>query len=336
MPLSDVTVTIDLVKPSGLVGLGNPLILTEKTGTSTIKKFTDITAVKEDFVETTTAYKKAAAVFAQKHRPASLTIATYDPAATGGISSPAGAVAEYYDKDWFFVLTADADLAEQIAVADFIEAKKFKMYVAKTIDSESRNAFKSNAYDYIINFYHPIVNQEVDAALVGELGSQTVGSITWKFKTLTGITPIDVDSTELGLIHEDGAIAYVNKAGTPQTSEGIVASKEYIDVMHGKSWIKVNIENSIQSAFANNGKIPFDHRGINLLDDQITTVLQQGFINGIIAENADGKPLYTVTAKSREELPAEEMSKRIYGGLAFSFELAGAIHEAKIQGEILA
>lgn len=334
MPLHDVEVTIDLKKPSGLVGLGKPLILAEKAGTSTIKNYSDIEAVKADFAEDTNAYKKAFAIFAQEHRPKEIAIATYDPA-DADINSPKKAIEKYFGADWFFAITADAELTEEVEVADYIEAQKFKIYVVKTIDAQTRNAFKSKAYDYVINFYHPTAGEEADAALVGELGSREVGSITWKFKTLKGITPIDISESELNAIHNDGAIAYVTKVGIPQTSEGIVVSGEYIDVMHGKSWIKADAENRIQTAFARNDKIPFDHRGISLLAGELTNTLRQAFSQGIIAEDSEGNPLYTITAKSRDEVPAEERAQRIYNGLSFSFELAGAVHEANITGEIL-
>ncbi|MFB7302618.1 DUF3383 family protein [Heyndrickxia sporothermodurans] len=333
MPLSDVTVKIDLVKPSGLVGLGKVLILAKKTGESTIKNYSEITKVLIDFPKETNAYKKAAAVLGQENRPKEIAIATYDPDGME-VTTAEDAITKYYDKDWFFVVTADAELADQLKVADFVEGKAFKMYAVKTTDPESRNAFKAKAYDYVIIFYHPN-DEEADAALVGELGSQEVGSITWKFKRLAGLTPIDIDSSELKAIHEDGAIAYVTKAGDPQTSEGIVASGEYIDVMHSKSWIKVNIENSIQKAFSNNKKISFGTDGISLMNGQVTTVLEKGVDQKMIAKNDDGEPLYSVTTLSRSEVSAADRANRIYNGLSFSFELDGAIHEANITGEIL-
>mgnify|MGYP001090610143 CR=1 FL=1 len=335
MPLHDVTVTIDLVKPSGLVGLGKPLILAEKAGPSMIKNYSDISPVKADFDENTNAYKKAFAIFAQEHRPKEIAIATYDPNGTE-VTSAVEAVEKYYWNDWFFVLTADAEQADKLAVADFIESQKFKIYAVKTETEAERAAFKAKAYDYVIDFYHPIAGEEADAALVGELGSQTVGSITWKFKELTGITPIDVNEAELNEIHQDGAIAYVTKVGLPQTSEGIVVSGEYIDVMHGKSWIKADAENRIQTAFVKNKKISFDNRGISLLVGELTTTLEKGFSQGIIAEDDSGKPMYTITAKSRSEVSDEDRANRVYNGLFFNFELDGAVHEANINGEISA
>ncbi|WP_026678214.1 DUF3383 family protein [Fictibacillus gelatini] len=334
MPLQDVKVTIDLVKPAGLVGLGKPLILAKKTGTSTIKNYSDLDAVKVDFPDTTNTFKKAQAIFAQEHRPQEIAIATYDTAGTTD-NSPVKVLDKYYDYDWFFVLTADATVTEQLAVADFVQSQNFKMFVAKVSTAADRNGFKQKAYDRTVVFYHTIDTEHPDAALVGELGSQPVGSITWKFKKLNGITPLNVSASELATIHTDGAIVYVTKSGRPQTSEGQVASREYIDVMHGKDWIKVNMENEIQAVFSNNPKVPYDGRGISLVEGAATTTLKQAFTNGIIAADNDGNPLYTVTAKSRNDVPAGDRASRVYNGLSFSFQLAGAIHSANITGQIL-
>ena len=331
MALQDVTVSIELSKPSGLVGLGKPLIITQKTGASTIKNYSDIANVKPDFAETTDAYKKAAAIFAQDNRPASIAIATYDPA-DATVKTAVDAVEKYFDNDWFFVLTAGAAIEDEIAVADYVEGKKVKFFAVKVTDDADLNAFKVKNYAYVIVFYHP--TDQLEAAAVGELGSQEVGSITWKFKTLTGITPVDMNADELQAIHDAGGNTYVTKAGIPQTSEGITASGEYIDVIHGKSWLKVNIENSIQQAFANNQKVSFDNRGIALLNGAVTTVLQKGFTQGIIATDNEGNPIYTVDTVSRDNTPAADRAARVYNGLSFSLELAGAIHEVNIKGEI--
>ncbi|MEI2392209.1 DUF3383 family protein [Priestia megaterium] len=331
MALQDVTVSIELSKPSGLVGLGKPLIITQKTGASTIKNYSDIEDVKPDFASTTEAYKKAAAILGQENRPASVAIATYDPT-DATVKTAVDAVGKYFDNDWFFVLTAGVEIEDEIAVADYVEGKKVKFYAVKVTDVADLNAFKVKNYAYVMVYYHP--TDPLEAAAVGALGNLDVGSITWKFKTLAGITPVAMTADELKAIHDAGGNTYVTKAGTPQTSEGITASGEYIDVIHGKSWLKVNIENSVQQAFANNGKVSFDNRGIALLNGAVTTVLQKGFTQGIIAEDEEGNPIYSVETVTRNETPAEDRAARVYNGLSFSLELAGAIHSAKIKGQI--
>lgn len=335
MPLQDVTVTIDIVKPAAYVGFGKPLILAEKAGNSVIKDYKDLETVKLDFAEGTDAYEKATAIFEQEHRPDTISIATYDPAGTD-INTAVSALEKYYDNDWVFALAADAVVSDQVALADFVEAKGYKKLVILVALAADRNAFEQNAYDHTIVFYHTVIGEHPDAALVGELGNQVVGSITWKFKTLKGITPIEVTADELRLIHQDGAIAYVTKAGKPQTSEGIVSSGEYIDVMHGKDWIKFNMEAAIQNGLANSPKIPYNNSGISLLEIQATTVLQQAFSQGIIDKDDNGNARYTVTTKPRSEMSYEDRTARKYDGLSFTYEAEGAIHESEIKGELLA
>ncbi|MGQ9028327.1 DUF3383 family protein [Bacillus licheniformis] len=341
MPLSDVTVKIDLVKPSSLKGLGTPLILAKVDGNNTYKEYGSLEAIKADYPETTAAYKKAAAIFAQgDNAPSKVAIGTYGGgtktpkkgATTQGTFSIRNAFDEYFDNDWHFLILADATADERLEVAKAMEEKSYKFVVLQVTDREEVASYKGK--DRTIVFYHPLNDEHPDAGLVGSVASHMVGSVTWKFKNIVGITPQDIKADELKKLHTEGAIAYVTKAGHNETSEGITASGEYIDVLHGKDWVKLNIETSIQSAFSNNGKIPFSNAGFSLLSVQVTNVLQTAFANGIIAEDANGQPVYSISTKTRDQITDENRKNRVYDGLSFTFELAGAVHSAEITGEI--
>ena len=342
MPLSDVTVKIDLVKPSNLKGLGTPLILAKVAGHNTYKEYGSIEAVKADYPEGTPAYKKAAAIYAQgDNAPSKVAIGTYGGNPENGESDGAGAAAtftirnafdEYFDNDWHFLILADATADEKLEAAKAMEEKSYKFLVLQVTDREEVTSYTGK--DRTIVFYHPITSEHPDAGLVGAVGSLTVGSVTWKFKNIVGVTPQDLKADELQKLHKEGAIAYVTKAGHSETSEGITASGEYIDVLHGKDWVKLNIETSIQSAFSNNGKIPFSNAGFSLLGVQVTNVLQKAFSNEIVASDENGLPVYTISTKKRSEVSDENRKNRVYDGLSFTFELAGAVHSASITGEI--
>lgn len=334
MALQDVVVLIDPFRPSAKTGFGKLLILAKKAGESTIKDYGDIESVFKDFDKSTNAYKKAEAFFEQKDEPQLLSIATYDPDSLTNPVTIKAAIEKYYDEDWYFVLTADAELTDQLVVADFIEEKKFKEFVVKTVDSESRNALKAKDLFRTIQFYHPIEGEEPDAALIGAVGAEQPGKITWKFKTLRGITPLKVKEDELKRIHDDGANAHVMKSGHGQTSEGITVSGEYIDVMHGMDWIKYYMEHDMQETFRINPKVSYGSGGISLLETDVVNVLERATGFGIV--NKDGEtPLYTVTARPKSEMPIEEVRKRIYSGLSFTYEPEEAIHMTKIHGEVM-
>jgi hypothetical protein len=337
LALQDAVVTIDLVKPATYIGFGKPLILAEKAGASAIKNYRDLTDVVVDYAITTNAYKKAAAIMAQEHRPREIAIASYDPATIveGEPKTTAEAADKYFDADWYFLLTADALQAEKIAVADFIDTKDYKKYVTFTATVADGASFKAKNYKHTLDFYHTHADEEADAALVGELGNQQVGSITWKFKSLVGITPIDVNKEQLQAIHDRGAIAYVMKSGMPQTSEGILVNGEFIDVMHGRDWVKFNMELKIQEAFKNVKKIPYNYKGIALLEAQATTVLEQAARFGIVDKDSNDRPRYTITTIPVEEIAIEQQNSRIYQGLFFNYRPENAIHATNITGQIL-
>lgn len=334
MAISDVNVTIDLVKPAALIGLGTPLIMANKTGASTYKEYLDLDSVVVDFANTTNAYKKAAAIFGQTNRPNKIAIATYDSAATPTPGTPASILDQYFSNDWEFLILADAAQADKLAVSTAIETKGFKMLVVKVSDEADRAAFKT--HERTIVFYHPVDAEDPDAALVGAVGSKTVGSVTWKFKALAGITPQSFSTSDITAIHADGAIAYVTKAGVSQTSEGITASGEYIDIIHGRDWVKANMETSLQALLMENDKIPSNDKGISLIAATMTTVLTTATRQGIIDLSSSGDPLYTITTIPWDQTSANDQSKRVYSGASFNYTAQGAIHAVNVHGSIAA
>ncbi|MFB6475773.1 DUF3383 family protein [Paenibacillus glucanolyticus] len=334
MPLEDVTVTIDLVKPAGLIGFGKPLILTSATGGKPYKLYYELTGVEVDYAKSSEAYKAAAAQFAQKNKPESVAIAAFDSAGGTGYLELLESV---YGRDWYFVTITSTAVEDILEVANYIEANKRKMFAARAADMATLEALKLNDYERTFVLYHTDtaeVAKYPDAAWVGEAGSRLVGEITWKFKTLTGILPDELTLTELMEIHSNGGNAYLTKAGKNVTSEGMVVSGEYIDVIMAKDWVEFNVEHSIQTLLNDSPKVPFTNSGIAQLEAATINVLKIGFNQGIIAADGDGLPLYSTDFPTRDEVPASDRAARKYSGASFTFELAGAVHQAAITGTI--
>ncbi|MEK3645823.1 DUF3383 family protein [Aeribacillus sp. FSL M8-0235] len=339
MAIQDVQVTIDVQNPAPKIGLGRPLILAASTETESIyKEYSELDTLKQDFPESTSVYKKAAAVFAQTNRPDIVAVATYS--ASGGGEPGTGltivqALEKYFDRSWHFLLLPDAISSERLAVSNALQARKFKFLVLKIEDKAEIDQYKLNSRTIL--YYHPDKpDEEIDAAIVGDAASLTVGSITWKFrKNLSGVTPIDISAGELKSLHSSGANAYVLKAGTPQTSEGLTASGSYIDFIHGQDWVKANIESGLQQMLSDNDKVPSNDTGIAMAVSVVTTVLSVAAQNGIIDKDENGNAEFTVFSKTMNEIPAEDREKRIYSGLSFEYYPEGAFHEMKVKGTVV-
>ena len=244
-------------------------------------------------------------------------------------------LADNYDNDFYFVLATTDDSEVKKAIAEVVNTNGRKIFVTRATSDVELGQLGEAKYERTVICYHTTENEYMDAALIGECGSQEVGSITWKFKKLFGITSESFTETELETIHSQGAIAYVTKAGDDQTSEGIVVSGEYIDIVHAKDYVQFNIEYKVQKLFNKTAKVPYTNTGIAMIENEVINVLQSCYNSGIIAENDEGKVLFSTNFPKRSEVPQADRTAREYNVGTFEFELAGAVHEAKIYGSII-
>jgi len=339
MPIRDVSVNIALDKPIGLAGFGKPLIIGQKTGGFGYKEYVTLAALETDFAKSTDVYKKAQALLDQDNRPARFAVAAYDSASlTEGVPKTAAElVVSLLPRGWYFLVTTSNTPADIVAVADVIEASKAsgypKLYSAQVAAATDLATILTKGYERTFVGVHPVA-EALDAAHIGENGNKEVGSITWKGKSLNGITPQDLTEDELTAIEDANGYAYVTKAGDHVTSEGKVMSGEYIDVMHGLDWVNANIEQRVQKVFNNAPKVAYTDGGISQLESAVLSILKIGFRQGIIADDGAGAGIYSTSFRLRSETTAEERASRKYTGGNFNFELAGAIHEAAISGTV--
>ncbi|WP_088005605.1 DUF3383 family protein [Indiicoccus explosivorum] len=337
MPLSDVTVRITTNRPAGTVGFGKPLIVGELAGGFPYTEYSDLQTLAADFNDTTEVYAKAEALLAQENRPEKFAVAAFDPASTvaGAITTAADLVESLLSKDWYFLIVTEDDLIDLADIAAVVEGSNAtgvpKLFSAQVAAAADLAGLGTGDRTFVA--VHPDA-EHIDAAIVGAVGSREVGSVTWQGKTLVGITSQDLSPAEVTAIEDANGYAYVTKAGDDVTSEGKVLSGEYIDVMHGKDWVKANIEHTVQKIKNQAGKIPYTDGGIATLEAGVLSVLKRGFNQGIIAGDEANNPLFQTNFKSRAETSEEDRALRRYTGGAFSFELAGAIHEAEITGSI--
>jgi hypothetical protein len=334
MALSDVKVIIELNKPTGVVSFGKPLIIAVDGVAQGYTEYASTDEVAAVYAKSSPVYLNAVAVFDQDARPDKVGIVTVAEAT--GIAAALTAV---LGRDWYFVITPEREQATLITIADLIETtgnnddSGGKMFVADVSTDAVATALKAKEYTRTIVTYNPNTSEHMAAALIGACGSAPVGSITWKFKTLRGITPTDVNTARLTTLHNLGVNAYVTKAGIPQTSEGRVVSGDFIDVMMSVDWVAYDIGEKTQRVFTNNGKVAYTDAGISMLEAATLTTLQTAYLNGMIAADGD-EPLYGTSFAKRADVDPLDRAARIYNGGSFWFELAGAIHKTRVRGEV--
>lgn len=330
----DVKVIISLSKPTGRIGFGIPLILTTKaTDAVPYTECNNIDEVKALFDDSAAVYKAAQLLFMQDNAPAKIAVCASLDKATDAID-------KLCNKGWrqlVIIGLNDADKPGESTLEEVgacLEAKQDKMLFCHVGDvSELANL---KAYSRIFAMVY--ANEEDDfypeAAVVGATAGKEVGSITYKNMILKGVEPLELTSAELDAIHAEGGCTVIEKAGDIVTSEGVVCSGEYADIIDAQDWLIQQIEYRTQRTLNMNDKVRYDNRGIAQLEAVCVTVLKEGYANGMIADDENGKPDYTVDYGKREETDPNDRLERRYTLGRFRFALAGAIHSAGINGEI--
>lgn len=360
--ISDVDVIMSVIRPQMAVGLGNLLLInslakpvesgantqaqtlsdtltseeienglllrkTDKNTGAVYREYKNLDAVKIDYTDNEAILMKAESYFTQDNHSDRIAI----------LDLPAGMEQEALGAFWFFNWTfaimakSNDDKTALTTLSNIFEANKDHFLVIQTNDVSLLNGLQGQ--NYTIGLKHDL-SEPMDAAFVGAIATLPVGSTTWKFKTLQGISPESLTANELNSINKVSAIAYTTVFGKDQTTEGKSLSGEYIDTLHGIIWVKNEMQAQLEKLLQSNNKLPYDQTGINMVLATATQVLTKAFEKGIILTDDNGKADYTVSATPRQQQSAQDLSDRHYGGLSFTYHASGAIHSLTIHGSV--
>lgn len=332
----DVKVKIDLTKPMGKIGFGIPLILSEGAAeNNAYKECGDLAEVVDaGYSSSTDVYKTAELIFMQENAPEKIAVCSTTGTASDFLSDSSNT-----SRDWrhLLVLFSKESTDTISSVAAKVETLESKMFFANVpVDSDDYADTKSLNYSRTVLFYCDSANGYVMpvAALVGETSGREAGSFTYKNLVLKGIQPQNVSNTRINEIHKSGGITFVTKAGDNVTSEGVVTSGEFIDIIDSEDYIIQQLTYQTQKLLNSSAKIPYDNNGIAMLESVAVNVLQTAYNNGMIAEAEDGGADYTVSYGMRDSTSEDDRQARKYVNGSFSFALAGAVHTVEITGEI--
>ena len=329
MAKNDVVVNITQKQVAGTAGFGVPLII-QGMGTAA-KEYAEYGSLDEvmeaGFTQDHPIYGQCLKLFMQNDRPAKVAICV----GTGKVTETLNLIKE---KDFRQVIPIFGDEGDDTLkdLATYIETTEDKMLIIKAADVSELSAIGN--LDRTMAVVYAGSDEGVEGALVGATAGLTVGSFTYKNVIIKGIEPDPLTDAQIEAVHKAGGICIVRKAGDIVTSEGTVMSGEYADIIDCKDYIIKNIAYKSQKLLNSSPKLAFDNTGISQLEGVVTNVLKDASIMGIIAVDDDGVPLYATDFDSREETSGADRASRTYKGGRFSFDLAGAIHYATINGTI--
>jgi hypothetical protein len=251
------------------------------------------------------------------------------------------------NNDWYAISVSARMMVNQQECAQWIQANE-KLGILTSGDDLIPNDetgdiaawAKLNNLDRVAVFYHPdakLADAVADtlapadpipeAAYFGKMLTKKPGSATWKFWELQSVPTYELTQGQVTNVENKNATWYMTTADVPMTSNGQVASGEYIDVIHGLDWLKARIQNLVFIALNNVDKVPFTDEGVQMVVSPLKAALEEAKTNGILAS-------YDITYPAVADVSATDKGQRFLPDVDFSGVLAGAIHGTKIHGVV--
>ena len=314
-------------------GFGLPLILgTTKDHPYTL--YNRISEVAEHFGVTTKEYRIAQRIFGQNPAPPQVAIFSIEPLPGDDVPilllETVNELVETNDEWYFLTCTENSDdIVEELA--GWTETQ-IKTYWTTTQNLALVNRLE---FENTIVMYHEDERAYVAEGLVSTAATNDPGSLTFKFKGVQGVRGSDIRATDLAELHRNSGFSYVRNMGVLQTTEGTVTTGEFIDLVMAAHWIKVRMEEEAAFLAVNTKKIHYDRRGIAMLVAVVDKVLNIAGRMGIVRVDDDDNYVFRITYLRREEVLRNEVANRIYNGIEWEIEVAGAIHTGIISGRFL-
>ena len=303
--------------------------------TSRVREYT-ADSFGDDFESTDAIYKALSAFFSQALQPAKVLVGYVEAAET--LSDALDAI-EQERPDFYAVALAGAIVpADQVLLATWIETRR-KVAGVRTADVTALDVTTTDIGAVLdtanrnrtFAFYSSKAGTEFpEFAWFGRCLPTEPGSITWKFKTLSGVSAEALTATGRTNLRNKHYNYFNSVGGVDITEEGWMAGGAFIDEIRGVDWIHARMQEAIFSRLVNLPKVPYTDAGIDVIVNEMEAVLKRAIDQAIL----DGGRPFSVTRPKINDIPFNDRATRVLNGLKFNGYLAGAIHEVKINGTV--
>ena len=256
---------------------------------------------------------------------------------------------------WYILCTAGVDSSQYEDIAEYIEANK-KMFAYTELgffgaapDGENKPSV-GNVYYRTFGIYGrettdqadediPEANLYINVAWAARCLYYHAGRETWVHKSLSGIYPSALSSTEISQLEAGHISFFITTASKNITYGGQVMAGEWIDLIRFRDWLENDMQVRVANLFITNPKIPYTDNGIALVQNQMIASLKSGVYWGGIAPDEydeDGKliPSFTTHVPLSASLTASQKASRKLTDCTFTARIAGAIHFVEIKGTL--
>ena len=240
--------------------------------------------------------------------------------------------------DYYALAIESRTLADQEAAAAFIETEKriggFGSADAEVLNPASTGdiakSLSDNNRSRSFSFYSgEAATKYPEMAWFGRVLPAEPGSITWKFKRLSGIVADEFTGAQRTAIRDKNGNYFNEVGGVDITEEGWMGDGSFIDEIRGVDWLEARMKEAIYARIVNLPKIPYTEQGIDLIVNEMEAVGRRAVAQGILVEGS-----FVVTKPVISEISFNDRASRSLPDIKFNGLLQGAVHDIEIRGVV--
>lgn len=243
------------------------------------------------------------------------------------------------DSSWYGLAAYTHVKADVLEIAAYAQSAK-KLFGTSSSDANIINqtasadttsvatALKAAAYDRTFTIYSAVASQYPEMAMFGDSLARDVGTATWSFKQLTGITADKLTGTQSTNAQSKNVVTYeaVTGAGLNRTINGRVSDGTAIDFIRNIDWVNARITERLYSAIDTG--VRYDDDGITVIQGNVQAILTNAIDKGIAARD----PFPTVTVPKKSTISSTDVANRFLPDIRFTFTLLGFIESCAVSG----
>jgi hypothetical protein len=261
---------------------------------------------------------------------------------TGETWAEALSACQTFDPDWYAFAIDSAVEADVLAASAWAQPRT-KLYFAKSADAEILDVNDDTdvasqildlSRDRTALVYHSLAASAYpELAWAGGQLPKNPGSTTWAFKPAPGIPADSFAGSEVSSLKEKRVNYIENVAGITIVAGGYTSRPGFfVDVRRGLDYVVQRLNEDVFILLTSNDKVPGDDRGSAMVESVIRARLAQSVAEDIFIDDDN----LTVTVPLFEDRDIADRAARLLTGCKFTANLAGAIHEVEITGEVRA
>lgn len=314
----------DRTKPLTEVGLNKILVLT-KSKTVPYKETNDVAGVSE-LASSDTGYELLEMILAQNKQD----VAIFGDTTLAEATIPT-IMNKIIGKDFFFIVTdlvADKDItalakwataADRILIAtpDKETTATQAVALANTINSSNVALYKHLSKEK---------NIWLNAGITGLMSPKPAGSATWALKSPNLIPKEYFPLADENEMIKGNVNVWAEELGRGITKGGRTTDGSYIDITHGKYWLKNKLRAELSLLLMNRDKVPFTAEGKALILSAIEPVITAGDRQGIIIRDET-----TIRIPDPLDLLTNDRANRKWNGIEIETRIQGAVESMDVK-----